>query len=177
MWNNLSYKKRFYRIIIGLLFMIFLSYKFAFQNTLLLKGNLEKLKTELRKIENAPNKLIMIQQKLDKIDTQIGDVNFEVDKGGYLIDKIGEFCKRNDLVLNEIPQKHVFNKENFNVVSFKVLVEGPFKKQLQLLNEIEGKPIIGKVRSVCFESKYDLKMKKKFLYGCYLFQSLKENNY
>ncbi|MCW3787906.1 hypothetical protein [Plebeiibacterium sediminum] len=176
MWNNLSYKKRFYRIIIGLILLICLSYKFAFQNTLLLKDNLEQLKTELRKIENAPYKLNMIQQKLDEIDTRIGDVNFEIDKGGYLIDIIGDFCKRNDLVLNEIPQKHVFNKENFNVVTFKVLIEGSFKRQLQLLNEIEDQPIIGKVRSVCFESKYDLKLKKKFLYGSYLFQSLKESN-
>ncbi len=173
MWNNLSYKKRFIRLIIGAVLLIWVSFKFAIMPSVELKQNLNQLKVQLKSIENAPYKLQTINKRLTDIEKQIGDVSGTEGSGGYLIDKVGEFCKRNRLVLNEIPEKHTFNKDEFKIETYKLVIQGSFINLVKLLHEVETKPVAGKVRSVTFESEYDLREKRKYLYGNFYIQSIR----
>jgi hypothetical protein len=162
--------------LIGAFLFIWLSFKMGFSKTFELKKQLDIRQEQLSGIQDAPMKLKLIEQQLENIEKLIGDASGE-DASPYLIEKVGSYCKKNRLVLNEMPRKHVFTKDDLSVVTYQLRVQGPFKKLLRLLDELENNSQAGKLRSVAFDSEYNLRKKKKELFGLYYIQSVGANTH
>ncbi|MBR8534946.1 hypothetical protein KDU71_05185 [Carboxylicivirga sediminis] len=174
MFDNLSNKKKFYLMLVGAVILIWLSFKLGVNKTFELKEQLDHRREQLMGIQDAPRRLQQIEQQLEDVERLIGDASGE-DASPYLIEKAANYCKKNKLVLNEIPIKHVFTKDELSVVTYQLKVQGAFKKLLRLLDELEHHSAAGKLRSVRFESEYNLRKKKKELFGVYYIQSVGAN--
>lgn len=174
MLENLSYKKKFYLMLFGALLLSWLGFKLGIRKTLGIKQQLAHRQEQLTSIEDAPGRLEVIKGQLQEVDRLIGDASGD-EASPYLIEKAASYCKRNKLVLNEIPRKHIFSKDELAVVTYQLKVQGSFKKLLQLLDELESNSTAGKLRSVDFVSEYNLRKKKKELFGIYYIQSVEAN--
>ncbi len=171
MFTKFSNKQQFYILVIGALVAVWISFQFAFENTIELKDKLRQREGQLFKIQGAPLQLQSINKRLEEMELLIGDIAGE-DISPFLIAKAGEYCRRNGLVLSEIPRKHVFDKEEHALVTYKMIIKGSFKKLLRLCDELESNASAGKLRAVSFESEYNLKKGKQELFGIYYIQSV-----
>jgi hypothetical protein len=91
-----------------------------------------------------------------------------------LIEKVSEFCKNHDLLLSEMPRKHLYRKEGFTIATYPIRVEGAFSDLLRLLHEMEHHSSAGKLCSMIFESKYILRENRRKLFGIYYIQSVEK---
>jgi hypothetical protein len=175
MLDNLTYQRKFYLVLFGACVLIWLSVKMGVSKTIELKTQLNERQEQLKGIQDAPLRLKQIKRRLEEVERLIGDASGE-DASPYLMEKAGSYCKKNRLILNEIPQKHVFSKDDLSVVTYQLKVQGSFKKLLKLLNELEQYSQAGKLRSVTFLAEYNLRRKKKELFGVYYIQSVEAND-
>ena len=175
MIDKLSNKSKFYLVLVGFLFAIWLSYLFAFSRTGELRTTVKQRMQQLEGIQYAPKRLQIIRQQTARLDKLIGNVNGE-ETSPYLIEKAGRYCKENNLTLYEISPKHIFEKDGFAVATQKLIVQGQFKKLLKLLNDLEHHSEAGKLRSVTFESEYNFRTGMKELSGIYYIQSVGKIN-
>ena len=165
-WSN---KNKFILLCAGAFFMFWISYRFAFSNTIDLKKECRDLENKMAKIENAPARLHHVRDELSKLEQLIGDVSAD-EISPLLIERAGSYCKKNHLVLKEVPQKHLFTQDEFGIVTHSLVVSGPYKKLVQLFDQLENHIGVGKVRSAIFEIEEDRKTKIKSLNCTYYLQ-------
>ena len=169
--KNLSYQKKFYLTMTGLLVLVWLSIQLSFLPTIKLKDKLNYQIEQLSKIQDAPIHLKNIKEELKITEQMIGDASGE-EASTHLISKTGKHCKQNDLSLNEMPRKHIYLKDNFAIVTYQLRLQGTFKKLLHLAHSLEQYPEAGKLRSVAFYTQYNVRNKQKELFATYYIQSV-----
>ena len=171
MFQNFTYKKKFYLAMGGAILLLWLGFKFGISRTLELKGQLEEQESKLSEIQDAPARLHSIEARLELLNGMIGDVSGD-EVSPYLIEKVGTYCEENDLVFSGMPGKHLFEKEDYKVATYSVKVQGSFDDMLPLLHELEHNSSAGKLRSAVFQSEYVLREKRKILEGIFYMQSV-----
>jgi len=158
-------------LLAGTLVLFWLSFSFAFSRSLELKRQLQIIEEQLMIVQDAPQKLSLLNERLARYEQIINNMAGH-DASPLLIGKIGSFCRDHQVILMEIPVKVQYQKEEFTVSTYQVIVQGSFKKLIQLLNELEQNYDVGKLRAVSFRSEFNLKKGKKELIGNYYLQTI-----
>lgn len=171
MIKSLTNKQKFYLLVGGVIFLVWLSIEFGFSRSFELKEQIVFIEQQLQTVQDVPSKLSRINEQLQQSEQLLSIVSGDEASPG-IIGKIGSFCKRNDLVLKEIPDKVDFQNDEFVISTYKVVVQGSFKKMVRLLDELEQNNEAGKLRSISFQSEYELREGKKKLFGTYYLQTI-----
>jgi len=175
MFKNLTYRKKNKWLVVGLILFAFFSYKMAFQNTISVYSDVQKLEAQLRLAQDAPQKVNQLRQQMMSIDHVLGtsqraDTNVQQQLLGIVTD----YCQKRDVVLREFPKTIQKTQEDYLVETNIFTVEGDFIKLLELVYLLEQKSRIGKIASVNFLSKKDFKTKSLALTATIYLQNVKK---
>ena len=163
MFKSLTYKQKFYYLITGsIVFMIFM-YFIAIEPTLALKSNYLNLKAGISNAQNAAQKIKNLEDKLNSYSFLLKASGDGIGNHEKIHEFISTYCAKNHLSFIEYPKLHTYNDNNYMIETNEADAEGGYIKLLKLLSEIENKMDYGKVVSVHFQSKTNLKTKTKKL--------------
>lgn len=177
MFTGLSYKKKNKLLLAGTVLLLFIVYSFAVKKTVLLRSECKEMEATLEMAADAPVKAAMVQKKLDEMNALLGKEREEHGENTQedLLGTVTGYCQKNNILLKEFP-KALINKEKDFIVETNVFtVEGSFAKLLELVYLLEQKSKIGKVASVQFKTRTDVKTKALFLTAKVYFQNARRS--
>lgn len=175
MMSNISYKKRLYYLLAGMLILVVVSYQLAIKKTIRLRGECVQLEQKIEAASDAPGNIKGIQNEITGLDKLIssGDTS-NSDFRQLLLERTGEFCTANDISLKEFPTSSQTVKDDYIVETNTIVLEGAFSPLLEYCKALEQEYKIGKVVSVEFSSKLDLTSKKNKLSLKVFIQNIKK---
>lgn len=161
MLNHLSYQLKLKLLLAsGVLFFI-LAYNLAFTETIAAYKEYQKLKEQLVLASDAPRQNQILEQKLQVFDKNINsNQESENNVQDKLLETVTAFCLERNIVLREFPRTEQVVENDFIVETNIFSVEGDFVKLVQLIYNLEQKVKLGKVASVLYHTKKDLKNKR-----------------
>lgn len=149
-----NYKKRFWVISGAIFILALLAIRFGFAKTFEIRRDINRISLKTEAIKDAPARLQVINKKLAKLDQYIGDFSGE-EISLMLMERAGRFCESGNMVIKELPEKHVYISNDYSIVTYKLIIEGDFKNLLRLLHDMESNSVAGRLHSADFESFYN----------------------
>lgn len=177
MLKNLTYKKRFYYLVVVTIMVYLFSYWIAISGTVQTRKDLKKLELSLEKLRTAPESIAILEKMLNEVNSKIGENPEDIpefQKG--LLEKVSGYCVQNGLVLKDFPKVHNWRANDYQFITGYASIEGPFIPLLKLLNQLETARTSGKVVSVSFLSTEDRRLKKTRLSMSVYIQTIKQNS-
>ncbi|MBI4946046.1 MAG: hypothetical protein HY840_06560 [Bacteroidetes bacterium] len=175
MFKNLSYKNKNKLLLAGVVLLVFIAYSFVIKDTLVLYGDCADMTSKLEMASDAPVKAAMVQKKIDEMNGLLGTHKEQGDEVQQdLLGTVTGFCQKNNILLKEFPKAIVNTEKDFTVETNIFTVEGSFAKLLDLVYLLEQKSRIGKVASVRFLTRVDIKTKTLFLTAKVYFQNARK---
>lgn len=162
---------------IAIVVFAFILYKVAISGTVELSFENGDLKEQISNNQNAPQQIKTIKKKIAKIEQLVGDeVGDETDPHQMLLGMVTQYCQQNKLTLKEFPHPFVLEDKGYITKTAKVVVEGDFIYLLKLVYHLESKYKVGKVVSVDFEAKKQLRTRRRKLNSTIYVQNIKRIN-
>lgn len=173
-FGKLSYRKKNQYLLWGSLAFVVVVYLLAIQKTLDLWKENTSLKSQLEQASHAPAALRELRQKRATFNSQLGIYMVkESDNQERIVQVANEFCQKNHLILREIPELIRQPENEFEVITTQIVAQGSFSDLLRMVYYFEQINKIGRVTSVTFEKKEDLKTRKPYLAVRILLQNIK----
>ncbi len=148
------YKRKTLYLGIGFLLALFVIYYLAIRSTInLYKDNIEMV--EHVSIELNPLEQINIKNEEEQLRASI--LSYSIDSltsGNLLLSVTGNLCKKNNVVLKDVPLYEDSELNGYRVRTNRVIVEGQFINLLKLLNDFENSKI-GRVSSASFQTYFN----------------------
>ena len=175
MFKNLTYKKKNQFLLIGTVLFLFIAYYLAFGKTILLYRQCSSMKQQLSTLSDAPNRYSALEKKLSELDQMLGGRQLsDTNTQQVLLNAITNYCQSSKTILREFP-KAISKKENEYMVETNFFtVEGSFVKLLNLVYLLEQKERIGRLASVMFQAKQDVRTKVLSLNATIYVQNVKK---
>ncbi|MEZ5199167.1 MAG: hypothetical protein R2764_23130 [Bacteroidales bacterium] len=164
MFKNLTYKKKLQLIFIGALVMLFVVYHMAISKTLNRRSQCKELQGQLVTIENAPTQMAEIHSELTRIGKIIGKENNKEDFRQKILEETTKFCENNKIRINEIPEPVVIDKNDYEIYTHTLVLEGDFQNLVRYIYELEQNLELSNVTSAKFYSAKEVRTKQKKLY-------------
>ncbi|OFX36398.1 MAG: hypothetical protein A2X08_14930 [Bacteroidetes bacterium GWA2_32_17] len=170
-----TYNKKVKLLAIGVVVMLFLSYYLSFRKTINIYMECSEYKNQLKNIQTAPSEILNVEQQLASIERSVGmNPDTSTDFQKILLEKVSEYCQKNNVVLTEFPETIYFKNQDFEVETNQVVIEGNFIKILTLVYNLEQKFRLGKIVSLRFASQKDYKTGSIKLFATLYFQNFKK---
>ena len=175
MFSNLTYKKKNRFLLIGVISFLFISYYLSFGKTISLYRENSGMKEQLAGIADASVKADALQKKITELNRMLGGKQLtDTNAQQALLNVITVYCRDNKTVLREFPKAILKEKNDFIVETNFFTVEGDFVKLLSLVYLLEQKERIGRIASVIFQSKRDVRTKALSLSSTIYVQNVKK---
>jgi DNA gyrase/topoisomerase IV subunit A len=177
MLDKLNYSQKNKLLFVVVLLMMIIVYFSTIKKTVVTAKNVHGLEKQLTGIENAPVEINQLQAAIAKMENTLNvknDTNSITQE--QLLEVIGYFCESNHLAIREFPQREIQHQKDFNIETAVIKVEGGYSKIVRLIYLLEQQRKYGRMASVDFYSKQDLKTKKISLNAVLYFQLIKKNN-
>jgi hypothetical protein len=173
--SSMTYKKKFRFLIVGIALSLLLSYSLAIKKTVKYYRDCCAMELNLDMIVEAPQNINELNKKITQIDELIstGDTS-EDDFRQTLLEKTGNFCVMNNITLKEFPASVHTIKNDYQIETNTIVLEGTFISILKYIYMLEQKCKIGKVISADFSTKFDLSAKKNKLSCKIYLQNIKK---
>jgi hypothetical protein len=174
MLSDISYKKK-NRFLLGAMILAALFiYSFCIKKTLSLISEVKdtELKTEMAK--DAPAASALLTKEIEKIDRKIGTKRSPGNDNQSLLGLVTSYCKSNNAVLREFPEATEAASGSFLVATNRFEVEGDFSSLLSLVYILEQKVDLGKIASVNYSLKKNLKNHELVLTATIYLQNIKK---
>lgn len=164
MFTNLSYKQKFFAIIVGFVLLTMACYKKTYKHMFAARTELKNVEQKLSNTNNSYNELFSLKNEIQILDDLIG--GHSVDPEGVQ-QKILDFISNTKLNVNiiSIEDVHLFSDSEFLIYSNQVELEGSYTNLINLLYETEKNFKNSRVVSSKFYSKkkYNTNKQKLFL--------------
>ena len=177
MLKKLTYKRKF-RLCIALgLVLTFVLIKFPVGRTVSFYQDVKSLEKQLNQATDAPMRVAILQKQLVRIDQALGKQSGGTGKSKdeALLETITRYCHDHNAVLREFPRAGSYKENEMQVETSTFVVEGDFSTLLALVYQLEQKNKVGRVASVNFQSKRDLKTTFLALSATIYVQSIKKS--
>lgn len=163
MFKNLSYKQKFFGVLVGFLILFMASYKKTFKHTLAAKRELHLVEQKLSIIENSYNNLYSLKHEINSLDNLIGG---HTERPELVQQQILDFVSNIKLSVNivSIEDIHLFSDDEFFIYSNQIEFEGEYEALMNTLYEIEKNFKNSSVVSSGFHSKIDYATNKQNLF-------------
>lgn len=178
MFKDLTYKKKNQLLLAGGILFLLFAWFMAFKPTFSLYANCNALELQLSEVADAPIHTAMLQKKLTEMDQMLGNRQLtDTNTQQALLNLITHYCQSNKIVLREFPRTVTKQDNDYTVETNVFTVEGSFSKLLGLAYVLEQKERIGKVASVLFHTRKDVRTKVLSLTASIYIQNVKKNQH
>ncbi len=136
MFKNLTYKRKFFAILVGFLLLFMASYKKTFKHTLNAKKELSLVKEKLSNNENSLNDLYTLKNEISSLNKTIGGQTLNPE---LVQQKLLDFISKNEYnaTIVSIEDVHLFSDSRFLIYSNQIELEGSYHDLVHMLYEIE----------------------------------------
>lgn len=177
MFKGFTYKKKVILLLVGSFLFVLIAYRLSIEQTFELKGECKLAEQKIALAQNASEKIQVYQKKLRILDQKIGtNISSGIDFQDLLLEEVSAYCKENKLVFRDMQLTHQFEKGNYQIETNFFSVEGTFVPLLKLVYNLETNYNTGQIASVRFESKKDLKTKRRRLFVHVYYQNIKQRS-
>jgi len=155
----------------GFVGVLLIGYFFSITDTLSLKENYKRLKSEEHIFENLPQRVATLNKKENYYDSLM--VHYQIAEASLqnsLLKSVENYALDNELKIVTIEQPHILVKDQRKISSYAFAVSGNFRNILGLNYHLEQKSKFGKVSNVHFEKKINHKTKRATLEGRFILQ-------
>jgi hypothetical protein len=173
MLKNLTNQQKSYVFLTAMVIAILLSYNMAFRKTFRLREQCKEMQQQLTYLDKAPKQISLIRAKIEEIDRMVGREHKYLDTEELLLEKVGALCEKHNVIFKEFPGHHAVSNKDYTLVSYQMILQGGFSPLLEVLHELEMDFGYGKISSVGFFTKYNIRTGKKKLQMKLIVQSIK----
>lgn len=163
-WSSLTYSQKNKYLLYASIIFLLVVYRLALSITLdlylensYLEDKVSSYHATLSKQEELVHRRAVLE---DRIKAYFVDSLAHQD---ILIETVSEFAHQNHVLINEFPAMTSFIEGDFEVGTYKMVLEGSYKNLLKLVYLLEQENKIGKVSSSKFQFKFDTKRKRNIL--------------
>lgn len=169
----MSFKKKNILLVVGALLLLILSWNLAIYETVELKNNISGVEQELQGVERAPIQIAKLEAELNQIQGNSKMLYSSVlTMRENLLAELDELTKKHSVNLKSFPEYYIQQKENFELTTSPIVLEGSFKNLLKLMDEFEKKNTSGKVSSAHFKIEESRRTGKRTLFLTLYIQSI-----
>jgi hypothetical protein len=159
-------------LIVGLIGLLLIAYKFAISNTLEIRKQYKDLKNEELFFGNAPQQLAVMSKKLQGIDAILTNNKLnEATIQNSMLKEINAFASSNDLTIIKFTEPHLEIKADITIFTYEIAVQGEFASILELIYHLEQNTAFGEVIHLVFETSKNFKTNKTYLQANFLIKS------
>ena len=171
----MTYKKKNRLLLVAAVLLLLVVYNFAVKRTLAAKNDCTTAEEQIALASNAPMLAAQLEKELDQMNGRIGLDSVKGENSGQkLLELVTNYCQNNEAVLREFPETVVTDQEKLTVETNLFMVEGNFAALINLVYALEQKAKLGKVASVHYQLKKDLRSKEMVLVASTYLQNVKK---
>lgn len=175
MMSGLTYKKKNQLLLIISAVFLLISYWLAFKDTFALYSEAVDFESQVKSVNDVPQKLAAMQGKLAELDILSGlKQNADTGIQQELLGIVTGYCQKSGILLREFPKTNFYDEGDYRVETNIFVVEGGFVKLLELVYLLEQKNRVGKIASVSYNSKKDIRIKMFSLTATIYLQNIKK---
>lgn len=175
MFKNLTYKKKNILLMIVAVLALYLIYVLGIKKTFVAYSEYIKAQSQIELAANAPIMAAQLEKQLLQIDSKIGKQNMNGQNTGQaLLELITNYCQKNHALLLEFPETIDTKQGNLLIETNVIVVEGNFSSLINLVYLLEQKNKLGKIASVRYQLKKDIKTKEMALKAAIYLQNIKK---
>ncbi len=176
MFKKMTYKGKNRLLFVVAVLLTFILYYFAIKKTIQAHHDCMYAEEQITLASNAPIMAAKLQKELTQMDAKIGrDDLKEKNIGQELLELVTRYCQTNHVVLREFPETTVTEQEKLIVETNMFIVGGDFAKLINLVYLLEQKSKLGKITSVRYQLKRELKSKEMVLTATIYVQNVTKN--
>jgi len=169
----MTYKKKNIILLVGFILLLILSWNLAMVETFNLKNQIQMVNKELRSAENAPLQIAQLNRELNQIQGNSKLLYSSVlQMREALLSELVQLTSKHRVNLKSFPEYFIQEKEDFELTTSPIILEGSFKNLLQLMDEFEKSNTSGKVSSALFRVEESRRSGKRTLYLTLYIQSI-----
>jgi hypothetical protein len=172
MFNNKSNKQKFRIIVPAIVVLVWVSYQFSLSKTIDLWKECNRLEQQQALIKEIPEQLPVLTEKVKQLEKILGNSD-SGDFSNLILEQVNTLCQKNDVMLTEIPEKHVFNGKDLIVETLAINLEGSFSDQLSIFSELEKGEAKARLRSLRLQSIINQSTGERKLQSTLFLQSIK----
>ena len=163
MFKNLTYKKKFFVVLVGFVLLFMAAYKKTYKQTLAAKNKLNHVEQKLLNNENSLNDLYQLNNKIRELDKAIGGQTLNPER---VQQKILDFISKHKFKVHvvSIEEAHIFSDNDFLIYSNQIELGGTYQDLIQALYEIEKSFKNSRVVSTQLYSKKNYRTNSKKLF-------------
>lgn len=159
-------------LIAGFALLLLICYQFAIKNTLEEKNRYNQLKKEEILFQNIPKQLLTLNKKKEYYDSllakyQIGETSLQ----NSLLKNINKNAKELNLKVIDFNEPHITVKNDLQVSTYSITIEGTFNNITQLIYRLEQKTRFGELVNVHFIKHKNYRTRKNYLQATIMLQS------
>ncbi|SRX75253.1 hypothetical protein [Aequorivita antarctica] len=170
MFKNISYKKKFYGLLVFVVILSFTAYNRSFKGTIETISLYRESVKNIKESSNSLMELSNIKKEVSILDNTIGKST----KNPAIVQNeiLGFLSTRSqEMTLSKIENLHVSNDDYFTIYSNVILLQGDFNGLLKTIYEFEKDFEYARIASMVFHTERNAKTSKNELYNEIIFQN------
>lgn len=170
MFENLSYQKKFFALLVFIIIMGITSYKRSFSLTIDAYQTLDTSREKLLEIRNSPQKLALLKTEVESLDRIIGKEAANADIVQQEI--LNAFNTiNNNAELVKLEEIHIAKNDYFNIYTNRLVLTGNYEDLLKTIYHYEKKFDYSRVIGSKFYIDKEPRTRRKKLYQQIIFQN------
>jgi hypothetical protein len=151
-------------LLIGYVFFLFAVYELAISKSWDLYSQNNTLKEKIGSSKASYTNKKELDRKKQILDIRISSFFVDsVSHQDHLLETVSTYCHQHQVLIKEIPPMVRYVEDDFQISTYKIVVEGDFIPLLKMVYLLEQKSKLGRISSSLFSLKYDPKRKKEIL--------------
>jgi len=172
--RTLTYKNQYRLLVVAVILMTLLVYRLALSKTISIYHLKNELVQRSAEIQDAPQRIAGLKSQIGEFESLIsGNTNDTTETRNKIMSYASRFCNDNNLVLSGFLPPVDIDRNSFILETNILEIEGGFSKILHLVYNLEKEWKPGKVVSVRFFTKEDIRTKNIKLYAHVYIQKVK----
>jgi len=173
-FNNITYKKKFFILILIGVILSITAYKRSFSLAINSFQESKTLSERLNYINAASNDIGTLDKEIQFLNNLIGEDNIEPE---LVQQEILNFITSNNkrVAVINIEEVHTANDNGFTIYSNQLTLQGAFKDLLEATYSFEKEFVYSRLVNVTFFRKKDFKTRREKLYSKIIFQNYEKD--
>src|SRR5690606_3933449 len=174
-FEQYSYKQKFFALLVLSVIMAITAYKRSFKNSLYLLKENKELKQKIELVNEKSGELQNLNMEIKTIDSFMGKENVDMTKVRQEILNFLANSKNTNILVTSFPSPHTYSDQNYTIYSNVLEISGTFNELLETAYEFEKYFTYSKVVSTEF---FTVKKgsDKKELHLIIIFQNYENRN-
>ncbi len=171
----MTYRQKNKLLIAGLIAGACIIYMLSIKKTLTLISDVHDYEQKINQAKDAPAQSKQLEEQITAIDRQIGAFSSgNENKQQSLLDVVTAYCQSSGAILREFPEARENNEDAFIIATNYFVVQGNFSSLLSLVHLLEQHSVPGKIVSVDYSLKKDLKTREMALTATIYLQNIRK---